>query len=173
MRWLAQIEGGVADRDRAADPGGLTNLGVTQKTLDEYRSIYPDDRDMPASVRELRPDQSQRVYRRMYWNAVSGDQLPPYLALLAFDAAVHSGPTRAVKWLQEAVGTNPDGIIGPRTLTAAMGADPRLAILRMAGDRLWFLRGLSNAAANPGWFRARLPLLIITATRWADAGEVV
>ena len=60
------------------------------------------------------------IYRAEYWNAIRGDDLPPGLDLVAFDAAVNSGPSRGARWLQTAVSANADGKIGPATIAAAV-----------------------------------------------------
>lgn len=43
-------------------------------------------------------------YRRNYWDAIGADQLPPALALVAFDAAVNHGPADARRWIEESGG---------------------------------------------------------------------
>jgi lysozyme family protein len=79
----------------------------------------------------------------------------PLLALLV-DAAVHSGPKRAVQWLQQALGVGADGIIGPRTRAALAAADPAVLYRKVLAARLAFLwRLITNdrrqAAFAVGW----------------------
>ena len=97
-------EGGYVDNPN--DPGGATKYGVSHRA-------YPN-----VDIAALTLDLAHTIYRRDYWNRIRGDDLPPPLALLVFDAAINSGVSRAVMWLQTAVGTVPDGVIGPATLAA-------------------------------------------------------
>lgn len=79
-------EGGYVDHPK--DPGGATNMGITQAALSDWR-------DRPVSrfeVRTLTRVEADAIYRARYWNAVRGDDLPPGLDLVAFDGAVNSGP---------------------------------------------------------------------------------
>lgn len=73
-------------------------------------------------------DDAQAIYWHDYWTPIHGDELPPALALLAFDAAVNSGVGNAIHWLQSALVVKIDGKIGDITLAAArdMAAAGRL-----------------------------------------------
>ena len=115
-----------------ADPGNWTSgivgqgrcLGTkygvdTASYADTLRRMPPDvAASMPASVAGLTLDQARAIYQHCYWALVSGDALPPPLALMVFDAAVNNGPARAARWLQAAVDAAVDGQIGPETLKA-------------------------------------------------------
>jgi lysozyme family protein len=77
-----------------------------------------------------------------------------------FDAAVNSGPAQATRWLQRALGVDPDGVIGPKTLTAAYAANPDALRARMLAQRLRFMAGLANwPAFSRGWSRRIADLL--------------
>ena len=81
--------------DHPSDPGGATNLGVTQAVYDSWRRARGET---PRSVRLITRAEAAAIYHTSYWLAVAGDQLPEALALATFDAAVHSGPARALAW---------------------------------------------------------------------------
>lgn len=83
-----------------------TNWGISARA-------YPD-----VDIRALTREQAAALYKRDYWDKVRGDDLPPALALLVYDAAVNCGPGRAARWLQQALGATQDGVIGPLTLGA-------------------------------------------------------
>jgi lysozyme family protein len=103
------------------------------------------------------------IYRRDYWDRVSGDRLSLPLALLVFDAAVNNGVVRAAGWLQGAVGVTVDGRLGPETLAAvdaAVRARSSAAICaEFQAQRLMFMTGLPTwRIFGLGWAR-RLSLL--------------
>ena len=130
-------EGGYVDHPK--DPGGATNQGITQRTYDEWRDYLGADR---KGVRGISPDEVSQIYRARYWDAVKGDHLPDGLAYCVFDAAVNSGPARAVRWMQAALGVPADGVAGPQTLAAAQRCDVAGAIKSVCAARLAFMRSL-------------------------------
>jgi len=70
----------------------------------------------PKDLRALSEAESKAIYRSEYWNAVQGDALPPGIDHLVFDMACNAGVRRSSLQLQDVVGADPDGVIGPRTL---------------------------------------------------------
>lgn len=141
-------EGGYVDHPR--DPGGATNMGITRATLAAFRG-RPVTK---AEVRGLTADEAGRIYRERYWNAVRGDELPAGVDLAVFDAAVNSGPSRAIRWLQGALALARDGRMGPATLAAARMAEPGALIRSFSAARLAFLRGLPTwPEFGRGWRR--------------------
>ena len=74
-------------------------------------------------MRALTPADVAPLYKRKYWDKIKGDDLPNGVDYVVFDAAINSGPGRAAKWLQACVGVEPDGGIGPKTLSAVAGFD--------------------------------------------------
>lgn len=139
-------EGGFSDHP--LDPGGMTNLGVTRRVWEEWTGH-------PVTVRqmtELTPAKVAPMYRRKYWDKVRGDDLPAGIDLVMFDAAVNSGPGRAVKWLQACVGIEVDGDIGPKTLAAVNAFDANQLIDDYGRRRLSFLLDLSTwDTFGKGW----------------------
>ena len=139
---LLKHEGGYSDH--AADPGGKTRFGITEAVAREvgYR----------GDMRELPLDLAKRIYRERYWNPIKAEQLPAAVRYAVFDAAVNSGPGQSVKWLQRALGVKDDGVIGPQTLAAANAANPDALKMRLLGQRLRFMAGLTNwPAFSRGW----------------------
>lgn len=125
-------EGGEVNDRR--DPGGHTNLGITQQTLNHARHIIGN---LPATVDKLSRDDALEIYRALYWHPIRGDELPLGVALIVFDAAVNQGVGDAVRFLQVAVKTVPDGVFGTYTLQAAQLANPRATILEVASRRMF------------------------------------
>lgn len=108
------MEGGAVNR--ASDPGGPTNFGITQETLDAAHELLPG---LPRTVAALTWTDAKRIYHYHYWPAIRGDELPLAYALVTLDAAVNHGARRAVRFLQQALGVTADGWIGAVTLAAA------------------------------------------------------
>lgn len=148
FRKLLVHEGGFVNHP--SDPGGRTNLGVTQRVWEEWVGHPVDEKTM----RSLTPEMVKPLYKRKYWDKVCGDDLPAGVDYCVFDAAVNSGPGRAIKWLQQAVGTTQDGALGPKTLAAVKAADPQLLVVGYNAIRLAFLQDLPTwDTFGRGWGR--------------------
>ncbi len=106
-------EGGYVNHPK--DPGGATNRGVTQKVYDEFRK---SKQLRSESVEVIGEDEVKEIYRTRYWIASKAPLLPYPLNVIHMDSAVNSGPRRAIKWLQSAIGVSDDGKFGGQTMTA-------------------------------------------------------
>ena len=148
---LLKHEGGFVNRSLKDDPGGATNMGITQKTLSEFRN----KKATVADVKALTKKEAIEIYDKMYWDTFKGDQIHAGLDVSVFDFAVNSGPGRAAKYLQVLIGVKADGLIGPITVKAinafvsANGIEA--TITNYNNLRIRYLKGLSNFKANPGW----------------------
>jgi lysozyme family protein len=136
-------EGGYSHHP--SDPGGETMWGITRRVATQE--------GYAGEMRMLPRDTAKAIYRKRYWNAIRADELPAALRYALFDAAVNSGVSQAVKWLQRAVDVQDDGILGPMTLAAAQRADAGAAV-RMVATRLDFMTSLPTwGAFGRGWAR--------------------
>jgi lysozyme family protein len=136
---LARIlkhEGGYVNDPK--DAGGRTNLGVTQTVWEEYVGHPVSEADMKA----LTPEKIAPMYKLKYWNPSYCEKLPKGLDYVVFDFAVNAGTGRSVKTLQSAIGVLADGVIGPRTLAAINGADPKKLINDFSDARADFYQGI-------------------------------
>lgn len=144
-----KYEGGYVDHPK--DPGGATNLGVTRRTLAEWRgrNVTRDE------VRALTQADVEPIYRKGYWMPIMGDQLPTGVDLAVFDFGINSGPSRAVKHLQAVVGETQDGRMGFMTLRAVDRNMPaKTVVQRLCARRLSFVRGLRTFSTfGKGWTR--------------------
>lgn len=143
---VLRYEGGYVNHP--SDPGGATNMGVTQKTYDAWRR----KQGAPTqSVRHIARAEVEAIYAQEYWSKVRGDELPRGVDLAVFDFAVNSGVSRSAKYTQALVGTAQDGIIGPQTLAAIEDYDGKLN-LDLCDRRMKFLKGLSTwPTFGKGW----------------------
>jgi len=110
LDFLLKVEGGFVNNP--ADPGGITNLGVTAKSWASYKGRNTTEKEM----RNLTKDDVAPFYKKKFWDACKCDDLPSGIDYLVFDFAVNAGPGRSIKTLQKAVGVPEDGSIGPVTL---------------------------------------------------------
>jgi lysozyme family protein len=151
LALVLKHEGGFVDHP--ADPGGATNKGITIATFRRY----VDPKGTVDDLKKITAQQVATVYRKQYWNAVKGDQLPDGVDYAVFDFAVNSGPSRAAKFLQRIVAVPEDGKIGPQTIkaTTTLSASAASAVIRMlCRDRMEFLRGLKTwPTFGKGWTR--------------------
>ena len=130
------------------DPGGRTNLGVTQRVWEDYVGHKVDEQTMRNLTKEL----VAPLYRKEYWDAVHGDQLPSGADYLAFDFAVNAGAFRSIKTIQRALNITADGIIGPVTLKSIQGANAEDFINNFTNAKESFYRSLANFPTfGRGW----------------------
>jgi lysozyme family protein len=143
---MLKSEGGYVNNP--ADPGGMTNLGVTKATWENWVGRESDE----AEMRGLTPEKVEPLYKKKYFDAVRGDELPMGLDYLMFDFAVNAGAGRAIKTLQTAVGVTPDGGFGPMTMAAVQAVDPVDLIERFSQAKEDFYRSLTTFATfGKGW----------------------
>ena len=148
MEHMLKSEGGFVNHP--ADPGGMTNLGVTQRVWEEWLGRPVSEKEMRA----LTPTIVAPMYKRQYWDKVAADNLPSGVDYIVFDAAVNSGPGRAAKWLQTVVGAVADGAIGPNTLKAVAAYPADKLIEDYQALRLEFLKNLPTwETFGRGWDR--------------------
>lgn len=133
MAEVFKHEGGYVNDPH--DPGGETNLGISKRS-------YPKE-----DIRNMTRARAAQIYRRDFWDKLRCDELPDGLDLVAFDAAVNSGPSRGAKWLQQALGVAADGKVGMATIGAAKNTYAPAAVMRAIGFRRAFLKTL------PTWER--------------------
>jgi len=163
LEWLLEEEGGFSNHP--ADTGGATMYGVTQGTYNSWRRL----RKLPQQpVSKITHEESFSLYKAMYWDEAGCDKLPFPISYMVFDAAVNSGPSRAIKWLQEALRVKQDGKIGPKTraaLAEQLRDNPGTLLYRLIDVRVSFLAKLikvkpSQTAFLHGWWRRTIRVLL-------------
>jgi lysozyme family protein len=146
FEMMLASEGGYVNHP--SDPGGMTNLGVTKTTWENWVGREVDE----AEMRGLTPEKVEPLYKERYFDAVRGDELPMGLDYLMFDFAVNAGAGRAIKTLQTAIGVTPDGGFGPMTMAAVQAVDPIELIERFSQAKEDFYRSLNTFATfGKGW----------------------
>jgi lysozyme family protein len=148
LELVLAAEGGFVNHP--ADPGGATNLGITQRTLSEFREAEVTVED----VRRLTRAEAREIYRARYWTPMRCADLPAGIDLMVFDFGVNAGPGRSVRLLQRHAGVAADGSVGPITLAAVRACRAPELIGRLAEGRLAYYRGLDTFPTfGLGWTR--------------------
>lgn len=143
---LMTHEGGFTNRLFSDDPGGATMYGVTERVARSNGYVLPM-KDMPLQV-------AKDIYKKQYWDVCQCDAIPDALRYPMFDAAVNSGTSQAIKWLQSAIGVKADGILGPITRQSVNMSSQQVVKQQILGKRLRFMTELNNWSANArGWSR--------------------
>ena len=113
FKLLLTHEGGFIDNPQ--DLGGPTNLGVTQNDLSHFYN-------RPVTVEEIKnltQNAAKVFYKIKYWNLMNLDQIEnAKIAAILFDQGVLRGPNRMIQDVQHSLGLDPDGIIGPVTISS-------------------------------------------------------
>jgi uncharacterized protein (TIGR02594 family) len=141
--------------DNPKDPGGPTNMGITLGTLQSWRGHPVSAED----VRNLSRAEERQIYKTRYWDKICGDQLPAPCALMAFNAAVLHGPSRACRFLQQALneqgmGVDVDGEVGPQTLLAVGRSNLKTLVHDYAAAELAALKASTGwSSFAKGWTR--------------------
>lgn len=133
--------------DNPKDPGGATMKGVTLATFRRYVAPKATKDDL----RHITGPQLGTVYRRQFWDAVHGAELPAGVDYATFDFAVNSGPGRAAKYLQAAAGAVQDGRIGPATIQIVRALPPGVVIDRLCDARLAFMKRAKDKNGRLLW----------------------
>ena len=156
FKQMLASEGGFTDDER--DKGnqlpdgrkGSTMLGVTQFNWEKHvgHQVTHDQ------MRKLTPADVEPLYKKKYWDAVKADEMPDGLDYLMFDFAVNAGPGRAIKTMQKAIGTTPDGAIGPKTMQSLKDANQSELVAKFSAEKEAFYRSLPTFATfGKGWLR--------------------
>ncbi len=150
--FIKPWEGGYVNHPK--DPGGATNLGVTQRVYNAWRR----SKRLPVrSVREITQGEAGDIYLNRYWLPAKCPPLPAPLALVVFDGSVNQGVGATARLLQQSVRVGVDGKVGPITLRAVSRAwkrDPSGLIVELCARRALRYAGTRNRTTfGLGWFR--------------------
>jgi lysozyme family protein len=145
VEWLERIlgsEGGFTLDD--TDPGNWTggDVGIGELLGTKYgisAAQYPH-----LDILNLTITDAARIYRDDYLKPLGVGRFRDGVAFQLFDLAVNSGPGRAIRLLQQAVGVVPDGEVGPITLAALRAREESDVIMLVVAARIDFMRRLSS-----------------------------
>lgn len=130
MKFVLDAEGGYTNDP--ADPGGETNYGIDKRS-------HPD-----VNIKELTVEQATDIYFTEYWVKFNCAQFAWPLNCVYFDCCVNTGNKQSNKFLQRAVGTEADGILGPKTLGAVNSKSIDVVANAVIGQRQKFYETLAE-----------------------------
>lgn len=149
----AKLKGYANDPD---DLGGHTQCGVTLATFTSYRK----KKGLPApTVRELVNisfEEWRDILKTLFWDRWKADQIQNQsLALLLVDWVWGSGLYGVTK-AQAVLGVKVDGVVGPKTLAAVNGGDPRATFQKIHAARKAYFESIcrsrpANRKFLKGW----------------------
>lgn len=152
---VLEMEGGFSDDPY--DPGGPTNKGITLGVFARWvgEPINTETRSrLVARLKRISDAMVWEIYKTRYWVPASCPRMLPALALMHFDTAVNHGVGRAIRILQEAVGADVDGEIGPQTRARVAAQPVSATLLAYAEIRREHYRSLKTFwRFGRGWMR--------------------
>ena len=120
LDFVYRAEGGYVNNPN--DPGGPTNMGITQETYDSYRKSL----GLPTqSVTLLTKNEATTIYQNVFWDGYNCSAFPPQIAVIYFDACVNEKPAgvQAVRDLQHALGVTVTGVLSPDLISRVQSSD--------------------------------------------------
>ena len=125
--------------------------------LDDGKADVDGDGKPDTRIKDLTEEQAGQIYFRDYWYPSYCSQWPDGISLFVFDSAVQHGTKKAIQLLQDAVGVTADGIVGPKTTKAVIGADAEWLLtrcfLRRSRDYAEIIKANSSQGKYlNGWF---------------------
>lgn len=159
LPYILDNEGGKSEHPN--DPGGRTNLGITQQTLKMFNLAHPEE-GMPEDVFDLTTFQAAVIYNKNYWRFDGIDS--QRVATKVLDMCVNFGMGTAILMLQSLLDVPIDGKFGPLTCKAVNESNeeellPKLVSVCKRRYQAIVDRDNKMAVFQKGWMRRaeRLP----------------
>lgn len=145
-------EGGFqADpKDRGNWTSGVIGQGELKGTKFGLAAMtYPH-----LDIKNLTVDQAKAIYFEDWWLPLKLDMYHPAMSFQIFDASVNHGSGRAIQFLQRAVGTKDDGVLGPKTLKEMAKIQNDDLLLLFIAERLQYFTEVKTwDVYGKGWSR--------------------
>lgn len=164
VNLVLKHEGGFVDNP--LDPGGPTNMGVTQNVY----SAWLGRPATAADVKAMPVSDAKAIYAQRYWKLVGGDNIIDQdLANWVFDMSVLRGVQAASKAVQTVLGVVVDGAIGPKTIAALNAYDADAFLLRFYKLCVTAFVGIVSQKTNqlvflPQWLKRAGEMLDVIAS---------
>lgn len=140
------------------DRGGETFRGVSRVNYPNWPG-WPlvdagkSDPSFPANVNRDPALKQMAVdfYRKVFWEPLNGDSLPPQMAIAVFDWGVNSGWGLAARMMQRVLRVNPDGVVGPVTVKAAVEGGSAAVKALLTRRLVFFANIMKNDTTQQKW----------------------
>lgn len=144
---------GSAYTNHPNDRGGPTRWGITIPVLTHWRRRPCTAEDIQALTRE----EAALIYQANYVTPFAAMGVTTFRANV-IDMSVNAGLVRGIKLLQQTVGAQVDGIIGPNTIELATSRDwnPLFVGIRLAFYERIIEHNASQIIFRNGWRRRAL-----------------
>lgn len=144
VEYVLMAEGEHSDHPE--DRGGETQHGFSEKFL----------RSIGMGGQTITRDRAISLYRRYFWEGYQCHQMHPFVGWCACDAYVNHSPGTAALLIQQGLGVEVDGKVGPKTLQAAKTPNTRLFWQRYRAARIDFYQDIvdndpSQVSFIRGW----------------------
>jgi lysozyme family protein len=170
---LMKHEGGYQNRvsDNGNWTGGKrgvgqqvgTKYGVSAGTMSNYLGRPATVADMQGITKEF----ARPIFQQRYWNPVNADNLPLGLDYAMSDWSYHAGPDRAIRTLQNTLGTRTTGTLSMADYNAITAhGNPQALAGQYNANRLVFLQNLPTWEENKGGWSDRLNNINNTLADW-------
>lgn len=154
-----QLEGGYTERDISLNPSAaliegkhpyITNKGVMWGTFKQF--YEGKDKSFNYFATQLnKSDVMQIVYTGFYKEF--GGAPAPFSLILWWAKWGTGNAQNEVKFLQNKLGLQPDGVFGNKTVAALwLTVDKQKLANELIQERWRWMQTLSNATENPGWY---------------------
>jgi peptidoglycan L-alanyl-D-glutamate endopeptidase CwlK len=153
LPFIEKWEGGYVNHPH--DRGGPTNMGVTLDTLAAWRGRPVTAADVQALSRA----EARLILTKRYFSPIRAGEMPPAVALFAYNISVLSGTRRAAEMMQFGladigIAVEQDGVIGDETVGGVLQAEPRRLADAIADRYETYLRALPDFVHfGRGWMR--------------------
>ena len=150
MTWVISWEGSKYE-NVPGDDGGATKYGIDQAS-------HPH-----VDIKNLTEDQAEQIYWDESWVKLHAEELPLGVSEVMSNIAINTGIGHATKWLQEALGTTADGIIGPNTIKLANDTNAKALTEKLIRRLETFYRAIGvghNAQFLKGWLNRTASLRV-------------
>ena len=120
-------------------------------TIGTFREYYGKDKTC-GDLKNLTEQQWEYIFNKGWWQPLKMDQIKNNsIAILIMDMAFMSGVKTTIKKIQGCLGTQADGVIGPKTLALINDKDSKKVFYQLWGMRYEWLCRIAYGGNLTGW----------------------